>query len=175
MPSIWRSSLNFVFETGFHQPPVHGGWRPMADRAHHHLFEKTVASIQTDEGPAHAQIGHPVLRTAARETARARRGSVPSSTRCGGDAGGLFPGAERKPPWSTSPRSSGAGPRSFKEFMTEWVDRAVHEEPGRVSTLEKALVLGTCSPKRLGLRAPQSPARACTPTGPRLWFDRRDA
>jgi toluene monooxygenase system protein A len=43
----------------------------MADRAHHHLFEKTVASIQTDEA-RHAQIGHPVLRTLLENGSRER-------------------------------------------------------------------------------------------------------
>jgi Methane/Phenol/Alkene Hydroxylase len=51
--------LNFVFETGFTNLQFMA-MAARADRAHHHLFEKTVASIQTDEA-RHAQIGHPVL------------------------------------------------------------------------------------------------------------------
>src|SRR6201989_3337702 len=53
--------LNFVFETGFTSLQFMA-MAAMADRAHHHLFEKTVASIQTREA-RHSQIGHPVLRT----------------------------------------------------------------------------------------------------------------
>ena len=53
--------LNFVFETGFSNLQFMA-MAAMADAADHHLFEKALASIQTDEA-RHAQIGHPVLRT----------------------------------------------------------------------------------------------------------------
>jgi toluene monooxygenase system protein A len=53
--------LNFVFETGFSNLQFMA-LAAMADGADHHLFEKMLTSIQTDEA-RHAQIGHPVLRT----------------------------------------------------------------------------------------------------------------
>ncbi|HVM64508.1 MAG TPA: toluene monooxygenase, partial [Acidimicrobiales bacterium] len=53
--------LNFVFETGFSNLQFLA-LAAMADGADDHLFEKALASIQTDEA-RHAQIGHPVLRT----------------------------------------------------------------------------------------------------------------
>ena len=52
--------LNFVFETGFSNLQFMA-MAAIADNAHDHLFEKALASIQTDES-RHAQIGHPVLR-----------------------------------------------------------------------------------------------------------------
>ena len=62
--------LNFVFETGFSNLQFMA-MAAMADRAHHHLFEKTLASIQTDEA-RHAQIGHPVMRTLLENGSRER-------------------------------------------------------------------------------------------------------
>ena len=53
--------LNFVLETGFTNLQFMA-LAAMADQADHHLFEKALLSIQTDEA-RHAQIGHPVLRT----------------------------------------------------------------------------------------------------------------
>jgi toluene monooxygenase system protein A len=53
--------LNFVFETGFTNLQF-VALAAMADGADHHVFEKALTSIQTDES-RHAQIGHPVLRT----------------------------------------------------------------------------------------------------------------
>ena len=52
--------LNFVFETGFSNLQFMA-LAAMADGVGDHLFEKALASIQTDEA-RHAQIGHPVLR-----------------------------------------------------------------------------------------------------------------
>src|SRR3984893_9820507 len=53
--------LNFVYETGFTNLQF-VALAAMADGADHHVFEKALTSIQTDES-RHAQIGHPVLRT----------------------------------------------------------------------------------------------------------------
>ena len=52
---------NFVFETGFTNLQF-VALSALAHRADHHMFEKMVASIQSDEA-RHAQIGDPVLRT----------------------------------------------------------------------------------------------------------------
>ncbi|MGQ0617099.1 MAG: toluene monooxygenase [Acidimicrobiia bacterium] len=53
--------LTFVFETGFTNLQFIA-MAAMADGAEDHVFEKALASIQTDES-RHAQQGHPVLRT----------------------------------------------------------------------------------------------------------------
>jgi toluene monooxygenase system protein A len=53
--------LTFVFETGFTNLQFIA-MAAMADGADDHVFEKALASIQTDES-RHAQQGHPVLRT----------------------------------------------------------------------------------------------------------------
>jgi toluene monooxygenase system protein A len=53
--------LNLAFETGFTNLQFMA-LAAMADRAEHHVFEKALVSIQTDEA-RHAQIGHPVVRT----------------------------------------------------------------------------------------------------------------
>jgi len=53
--------LTFVFETGFTNLQFIA-MAAMADGANDHVFEKALASIQTDES-RHAQQGHPVLRT----------------------------------------------------------------------------------------------------------------
>jgi toluene monooxygenase system protein A len=60
--------LNFVFETGFTNLQFMA-LAAMADSADHHLFEKALASIQTDEA-RHAQIGHPVVRALIRHGGR---------------------------------------------------------------------------------------------------------
>jgi toluene monooxygenase system protein A len=60
--------LNFVLETGFTNLQFMA-LAAMANRANHHVFEKALASIQTDEA-RHAQIGHPVLRTLIEQGAR---------------------------------------------------------------------------------------------------------
>jgi toluene monooxygenase system protein A len=52
--------LNLAFETGFTNLQFMT-LAAMADRAHHHVLEKALVSIQTDEA-RHAQIGHPVVR-----------------------------------------------------------------------------------------------------------------
>jgi toluene monooxygenase system protein A len=52
--------LTFVFETGFTNLQFIA-MAAMADMADDHVFEKALASIQTDES-RHAQQGHPVLR-----------------------------------------------------------------------------------------------------------------
>jgi toluene monooxygenase system protein A len=56
--------LNFVLETGFTNLQFMA-LAAMADGADDHLFEKALASIQTDEA-RHAQIGHPVVRALIR-------------------------------------------------------------------------------------------------------------
>jgi toluene monooxygenase system protein A len=107
--------LNFVFETGFTNLQFMA-MAAMADRAHHHLFEKTVASIQTDEA-RHAQIGHPVLRTLLENGSRERAQYLIDKTwwRCWR----LFLALTGTAMEYLAPVS--ARTRSFKEFMTEWV------------------------------------------------------
>ena len=56
--------LNFVLETGFTNLQFMA-LASMAERADHHLFERALLSIQTDEA-RHAQIGHPVIRALVR-------------------------------------------------------------------------------------------------------------
>ena len=60
--------LNLVFETGFTNLQFMA-LAAMADRADHHVFEKALVSIQTDEA-RHAQIGHPVVRALIRHGGR---------------------------------------------------------------------------------------------------------
>jgi len=107
--------LNFVFETGFTNLQFMA-MAAMADRAHHHLFEKTVASIQTDEA-RHAQIGHPVLRTLLENGSRERAQYLIDKMwwRCWR----LFLALTGTATEYLAPLS--ARTRSFKEFMTEWV------------------------------------------------------
>ena len=107
--------LNFVFETGFTNLQFMA-MAAMADRAHHHLFEKTVASIQTDEA-RHAQIGHPVLRTLLENGSRERAQYLIDKMwwRCWR----LFLALSGTAMEYLAPVS--ARTRSFKEFMTEWV------------------------------------------------------
>ena len=107
--------LNFVFETGFTNLQFMA-MAAMADRAHHHLFEKTVASIQTDEA-RHAQIGHPVLRTLLENGSRERAQYLIDKMwwRCWR----LFLALSGTAMEYLAPLS--ARTRSFKEFMTEWV------------------------------------------------------
>jgi toluene monooxygenase system protein A len=107
--------LNFVFETGFSNLQFMA-MAAMADGAHHHLFEKALASIQTDEA-RHAQIGHPVVRTLIANGAKERAQYLVDKMwwRC----------------WRLLIALTGtsmeyltpleARTRSFKEFMNEWV------------------------------------------------------
>ena len=107
--------LNFVFETGFTSLQFMA-MAAMADRAHHHLFEKTVASIQTDEA-RHSQIGHPVLRTLLEHGSRERAQYLIDKMwwRCWR----LFLALSGTAMEYLAPLH--ARTRSFKEFMTEWV------------------------------------------------------
>ena len=107
--------LNFVFETGFSNLQFMA-MAAMADAADHHLFEKALASIQTDEA-RHAQIGHPVLRTLLENGAAERAQYLVDKMwwRC----------------WRLMLALTGtameyltpldARTQSFKEFMEEWV------------------------------------------------------
>ena len=107
--------LNFVFETGFSNLQFMA-MAAMADRAHHHLFEKTVASIQTDEA-RHAQIGHPVLRTLLENGLAERAQYLVDKMwwRCWR----LFLALTGTAMEYLTPLD--ARTRSFKEFMHEWV------------------------------------------------------
>ena len=107
--------LNFVFETGFTSLQFMA-MAAMADRAHHHLFEKTVASIQTDEA-RHSQIGHPVLATLLENGSRERAQYLIDKMwwRCWR----LFLALSGTAMEYLAPLH--ARTRSFKEFMTEWV------------------------------------------------------
>ena len=107
--------LNFVFETGFTNLQFMA-MAALADRAHHHLFEKTLASIQTDEA-RHAQIGHPVMRTLLENGSRQRAQYLVDKMwwRCWR----LFLALTGTAMEYLTPL--GARDRSFKEFMTEWV------------------------------------------------------
>ncbi|MDQ1398951.1 MAG: toluene monooxygenase system protein [Acidimicrobiaceae bacterium] len=107
--------LNLVFETGFSNLQFMA-MAAMADRASHHLFEKALASIQTDEA-RHSQIGHPVLRTLIENGGKDRAQFLVDKMwwRCwrllialtGSAMEYLVPVEART--------------RSFKEFMEEWV------------------------------------------------------
>jgi toluene monooxygenase system protein A len=107
--------LNFVFETGFSNLQFMA-MAAMADGADHHLFEKMLTSIQTDEA-RHAQIGHPVLRTLLENGERERAQYLVDKMwwRCwrllialtGTAMEYLAPLEARK--------------HSFKEFMNEWI------------------------------------------------------
>ena len=107
--------LNFVFETGFSNLQFMA-MAAMADRAHHHLFEKTLASIQTDEA-RHAQIGHPVMRTLLENGSRERAQYLVDKMwwRCWR----LFLALTGTAMEYLTPLD--ARTRSFKEFMQEWV------------------------------------------------------
>ena len=107
--------LNFVFETGFTNLQFMA-MAAMADRAHHHLFEKMVASIQTDEA-RHAQIGHPVLRTLLENGSRER--AQYSIHKMWWRCWRLFLALSGTAMEYLAPVS--ARTRWFKEFMTEWV------------------------------------------------------
>jgi toluene monooxygenase system protein A len=107
--------LNFVFETGFSNLQFMA-MAAMADGADHHLFEKALASIQTDEA-RHAQIGHPVLRTLLENGATERAQYLIDKMwwRCWRLMLGLTGTAmEYLTPLE-------ARTQSFKEFMEEWV------------------------------------------------------
>src|SRR5437868_5959608 len=107
--------LNFVFETGFSNLQFMA-MAAMADRADHHVFEKALASIQTDEA-RHAQIGHPVLRTLLASGARERAQYLVDKMwwRCWRLLIALTGSAME---YLTPLR---ARTHSFKEFMEEWV------------------------------------------------------
>src|SRR5262249_19182083 len=62
-PIEFAIATNFVLETGFTNLQF-VGLSALAHNAGHHMFEKMVGSIQTDEA-RHAQIGGPVLETVA--------------------------------------------------------------------------------------------------------------
>ena len=107
--------LNFVFETGFSNLQFMA-MAAMADAADHHLFEKALASIQTDEA-RHAQIGHPVVRTLLKNGAKERAQYLVDkmwwrSWRL------LIPLTGTAMEYLTP---VAARTRSFKEFMDEWV------------------------------------------------------
>ena len=114
-PIEFAVGTNFVFETGFTNLQFMA-MAAMADRAHHHLFEKTLASIQTDEA-RHAQIGHPVMRTLLENGSRERAQYLVDKMwwRCWR----LFLALSGTAMEYLAPVS--ARTRSFKEFMTEWV------------------------------------------------------
>ena len=107
--------LNFVFETGFTNLQFMA-IAALADGASHHLLEKALASIQTDEA-RHAQIGHPVLRTLIENGAREHAQYLVDKmwwrswrlflALTGSSMDYLVPVSARR--------------RSFKEFMIEWV------------------------------------------------------
>jgi toluene monooxygenase system protein A len=107
--------LNFVFETGFSNLQFMA-LAAMADGADHHLFEKALASIQTDEA-RHAQIGHPVVRTLLENGATERAQYLVDKMwwRCWRLLIALTGTAmEYLTPLE-------ARTRSFKQFMEEWV------------------------------------------------------
>ncbi|MDQ1507027.1 MAG: toluene monooxygenase system protein, partial [Actinomycetota bacterium] len=107
--------LNFVFETGFSNLQFMA-LAALADRADHHLFEKALTSIQTDEA-RHAQIGHPVLRTLLEEGFRDEAQFLLDKMWWRSWRGMLAltgPAMEYLTPLA-------ARTRSFKEFMEEWV------------------------------------------------------
>ena len=82
----------------------------------HHLFEKALSSIQTDEA-RHAQLGHPVLRTLIENGGKVRVQYLVDKMwwRCWRLLIALTGTAmEYLTP-------AGARTRSFKEFMNEWV------------------------------------------------------
>ena len=107
--------LNFVFETGFTNLQFMA-LAALADAADHHLFEKALASIQTDES-RHAQIGHPVLRTLIANQAQDRAQYLVDKMwwRCWR----LLVALTGTSMDYLTPRR--ARTRSFKEFMEEWV------------------------------------------------------
>jgi toluene monooxygenase system protein A len=107
--------LNFVIETGFTNLQFMA-LAAMADRADHHVFEKALASIQTDEA-RHAQIGHPVVRALIRHGGREYAQYLLDKTwwRCWR----IFLATTGTPMDYLTPIA--ARTRSFKEFMQEWV------------------------------------------------------
>ncbi len=107
--------LNLAFETGFTNLQFMA-LAALADRADHHLFEKALLSVQTDEA-RHAQIGHSVVRALIHSGGRAyvqylmdkmwwRSWRILIAT-TGTAMDYLTPIAARS--------------RSFKEFVEEWV------------------------------------------------------
>jgi toluene monooxygenase system protein A len=107
--------LNFLFETGFTN--LHFmAMAAMADGAHHHLFEKSLASIQTDEA-RHAQIGHPVLRALLENGSRPRVQYL--IDKMWWRSWRIFLALTGISMEYLTPLE--ARTRSFKEFMEEWV------------------------------------------------------
>lgn len=107
--------LNFVFETGFSNLQFMA-MAAIADNAHDHLFEKALASIQTDES-RHAQIGHPVLRILIDHGDKARAQYLVDKMwwRCWR----LFIALTGTAMEYLTPVR--ARTRSFRQFMEEWV------------------------------------------------------
>jgi len=107
--------LNFVFETGFSNLQFMA-MAALADGADDHLFEKPLASIQTDEA-RHAQIGHPVLRTLLENGATERAQYLVDKMwwRCW-RLMIVLTGTAMEYLTPVSART-----HSFKEFMQEWV------------------------------------------------------
>lgn len=107
--------LNFVLETGFTNIQFMA-MAAMADGASHHLFEKALASIQTDEA-RHGQIGHPVLRTLIENGAKEHAQYLVDKMwwRCWR----LFLALTGSSMDYHVPLS--ARRRSYKEFMQEWI------------------------------------------------------
>ena len=107
--------LNFVLETGFTNIQFMA-MAALADRASHHLFEKALASIQTDEA-RHGQIGHPVLRTLIDNGAKEHAQYLVDKMwwRCWR----LFLALTGSSMDYHVPLS--ARGRSYKEFMQEWI------------------------------------------------------
>jgi toluene monooxygenase system protein A len=107
--------LNFLFETGFTNLQFLA-MAAMAERSDHHLFEKALASIQTDEA-RHAQIGHPVVQTLIDNGAKDRVQYL--IDKMWWRSWRLFiPLTGAAMEYLTPLR---ARTRSFKEFMEEWV------------------------------------------------------
>ena len=107
--------LNFVLETGFTNLQFMA-LAALADRADHHVFEKALASIQTDEA-RHAQIGHPVVRALIEHGARDYAQFLLNKTWW--RSWRLLIAATGTAMEYLTP--VGARTRSFKQFVEEWV------------------------------------------------------
>jgi toluene monooxygenase system protein A len=107
--------LNFVFETGFTNLEFMA-MAAMADRADHPLFERALASIQTDEA-RHGQIGHPVVRKLLESGAHERAQFLVD--KMWWRSWRLMIALTGTAMEYLTPVS--ARTRSFKQFMEEWV------------------------------------------------------
>jgi toluene monooxygenase system protein A len=107
--------LNFVFETGFTNLQFMA-LAAMADRAVDPLFEKALASIQTDEA-RHAQLGYPVVRTLIRHGGKEYVQSL--LEKMWWRSWRVLIATTGTAMEYLTPLS--ARTRSFKEFMEEWV------------------------------------------------------